>query len=267
MDQRTIPDARWINRELDIRRVATELGIQGAGTRFHCWHPENHRNGDADASVGYWSEGNRLRCFVCELAASSVLDLVIDVKRVDVGNAISWVAKLFDVPEIPARKPHEHSEHRRIDAVTDPITFLVRSHIFSRLSTPARLLAPVFAALSEKDGSSEAPRLLAISYRALMRYSGLKSPNSVSRGIEELKVIGWMRGGSERAGLVQTTAAYVVTPFASAIIELGNSLAKEEQVLIEHERQQSRLKRQTRERMFVNRVRIEPKTKLSLLGA
>ena len=251
MEQRKIPDARWINRKLDIRRVASELGVSGAGSRFHCWHPENHRNGDADASVGYWGGGNRLRCFVCDRLAIGVIDLVIDFLGVDVANAISWVAQRFEVPQIPARKPRDRPDRRRLDNLTDPITFLVRSHIFSRLSVPARLLAPVLVSLSEKNGySAEASRTIDISYRALMRYSGLKSPNAVRKGIEELKVIGWMLGGSEATGSVRTTGSYVILPFAEPMIDLGHSLAKEEQVLIEHERQQSKRRRQERERIF-----------------
>src|SRR5271154_6690054 len=98
--------------------------------------------------------------------------------------------------------------------ITEPITYLVRSHIYSRLSMPARLLAPVLVSLSdlsERHGYSvEAPRSIEISYRALMRYSGLKSPNAVRKGIEELRVIGWMRGRSEAKGLVRTTGSYVI---------------------------------------------------------
>src|ERR1700681_2184528 len=98
---RSIPDVKWINRELDIRRVAFERGVRGSGSRFHCWHPENHSNGDADPSVRYWREGNRLRCFVCDRPAIGVIDLVLDILGGDCAIAISWVAQRFEVPTIP----------------------------------------------------------------------------------------------------------------------------------------------------------------------
>jgi len=41
-----IPDARWINRHIDVREVAKLLGIRCNGTHFHCWNPDNHRNCD-----------------------------------------------------------------------------------------------------------------------------------------------------------------------------------------------------------------------------
>jgi hypothetical protein len=180
---------------------------------------------------------------------------VMDILGVDCANAISWVEQRFEVPLIPARKPHERAEHRRLEGVIDPITLLVRSHVFSRLSMPARLIAPVLVGLSEKNAHfAEADRTIDISYRALMRYSGLKSPNAVSKGIEELKVIGWMRGGSDAAGLVRATGSYVLSPFADPLLELGHVLAKEEQMLIVHERQQSKRRRQERERIFRGRT-------------
>src|SRR4051812_19166456 len=105
MVQRMIPDARWINRELDIRRVASALGIQGrTNNRFHCWIPQNHRNGDADPSVRYWAKGNRLRCFVCERRPIGVIDLVMDFQKTEFNSAVGWIAAHFDVHEIPARK-------------------------------------------------------------------------------------------------------------------------------------------------------------------
>jgi hypothetical protein len=207
--------------------------------------------------VGHWHEGNRLRCFVCDRPAIGVIDLVMDVRGVDFGKAISWVAGRFDVPLIPARKPHERREQRtRLDGVIDPITFLVRSHIFSRLSTPSRLLAPVLVGLSGRnEHSADTPRRVAVSYRALMRYSGLKSPNAVRKAIEELTVIGWMRGASDRAGLVRVTGSYVIVPFARPVVELGHALAKEEQLVIAHEREQARRRREERERAFRTRAR------------
>ena len=244
-----IPDARRINRELDIRRVAAALEIRCSGSRFRCWHPEKHRNGDANPSVGYWAAANRLKCFVCGKPAIGVIDLVMDARNLDFVDAVAWIASRFDVPRMPVRKP-DRGERRYLQGVTHPIDYLVRAHIFRQLSPPAQAIATAMVAFSDHAGIADAPRHVTISYRALMRYTGIRSPNSVSKAIDELEMIGWLRPHTLRAGLLKTTGVYIVTPFSQSILELGHRLAKEEQMAIEYERTAAERRRVQRQEVF-----------------
>ena len=246
----TIPDARRINRELDIRRVAEALEIRHSGSRFHCWHPENHRNGDANPSVGYWQDENRLKCFVCGRPPIRVIDLVMDIQDTDFGGAIAWIESRFDVPRIPVRKPTGSGERRYLDGITHPIDYLVRSHIYSRLSPPAQAVATAMVAFRDHEGQSGAPWTAKISYRALMRYTGIRSPRSVSKALSELEMIGWLQRRGQRVGLLRTTNAYTVTPFSESIKELGHKLAQEEQLAIEYERAAAERRRVQRQKTF-----------------
>jgi hypothetical protein len=268
MVQRMIPDARWINRALDIRLVAHALGIQGrTDDRFHCWNPQNHRNGDADPSVRYWKAGNRLRCFVCDRRAVGVIDLVMEVQNTDFNSAVGWIAGQFAVQEIPARKRQERAERRRLDGITHPIDYLIRSHIFSRLSAPTQAIAPTLAAFSDKpEGISDSPRTLTISYAALVRYSGLRSPNAVSKALRELEIIGWLQIKGSGRGPLRSTAVYNLTPFAESVVNLGHALAEEEQMEIAYERGVAKVRKADREKAFRERTaaRIPRDTKLPL---
>ncbi len=230
-----IPDARQINRDLDIRLVAAALEIRRSGSRFHCWRPENHRNGDADPSVGYWAAANRLKCFVCGRPAIGVIDLVMDARDMDFVSAIVWIESRFDIPWMPVRKP-DRGERRYLDAITHPIDYLVRSHIFGQLSPPAQSVATTVVAFGDHNGPAHAPWTVTISYRALMRYTGIRSPSSVRKALCELEMIGWLRAHTRRTGLLKATGAYVITPFGDAIVELGHKLARDEHMAIEYER-------------------------------
>jgi hypothetical protein len=246
-----LPDARRINREIDIRDVAAALDIRRSRLRFHCWHPENHSHGDADPSVGYWEQENRLKCFVCDKPAIGVIGLVMDVLNLDFKGAIAWIDSRFEVPRMLRRKKIERAERRNLDGVLHPIDYLVRSHIFSKLSAPTQAIAAAMIAFSEKTGAlAESTRMVTISYRALQRYSGLRSPNAVCNAVRELEMIGWLQASTQRAGLQNTTAIYSITPFSESVVALGHALAKEEQMAIEYERAASKQRRVERERAF-----------------
>jgi hypothetical protein len=253
MARGNIPDARRINGKLDIRKVAAALEIRRSGNAFHCWKPENHAHGDADPSVRYWRGGNRLRCFVCDRTFGPV-DLAIDLLRMRFVDAVRWIAEKFEVPHIPARKKSE----RRIVAPgsvlagEDPITFLVRSHVFSQLSAPTRSVAPVLLSFSDYEREmGQGPRPVKISYRALGQYSGLKSPNAIRKAIEELEVIGWLEVERQpREGLVYATGRYRLTPYSQDLIALGNTLADQKRQIIQYERAVARERKEERQRMF-----------------
>jgi hypothetical protein len=253
MDQRTIPDARWINQKLDIRAVAERLGIRTSRGKFHCWRPENHTNGDADPSVAFWEPANRLKCFVCPLNAIGPINLVMEYLQVDFRRAVDWIDENFPVERIPARKPTEREKVRLpVGRGESPMDFFVRSHIYSKLSPASRQLAPALLAFTDPEqGSTYAPRKLTASYLAMMRYSGLRSPNAIKKALEELRIIGWLHPVPNKLnGLVKNVGSYSLTPYSEAVRELANALAIEERQAIEYEKAWAQQRRVERQREF-----------------
>ena len=247
----TLPNARWVNQNIDVRKVADALQIRRTGKRWHCWNPDNHRNGDKDPSVAHWQAGNRLKCFVCDLPASGPINLAMRVLGIEFKPALLWISARFPgVPLVPTRKPTDKSEPCRLDGILDPITYLVRSHIYAKLAPSTRSVAAALLSFCECENSVYAGT---VSYVALMRYSGVKSSASVRKAIEELEVIGWLNATSERTGLTKTTSRYVLTPFSDQVRQIGNSLAIEEQSAIQYERECAKIRKMDRDNLFRER--------------
>jgi hypothetical protein len=247
----TIPDARWVNRYIDVREVARLLEIRATGRKYHCWNPANHRNGDRDESVGFWQSGNRLKCFVCDFPASGPIDLVIRVLGGDIRSALAWLTERFPgIPCIPARRAAEKPQPRYLNGSMDPLRYLAATMIQPRLAACTILVANALLLLCEPGATVESPRTGSISYKALARYSGVSSNASIHKAIEELRLIGWLQYGSARTGLTRTLNEYVLTPFSEEVRRIGDDIAREERAEIEWERAASKAKKAERDRQY-----------------
>ena len=176
-----VPDLKFINGRIPIREVAEKLGL-GIGTNrnIRCWRPEAHQNGDRTASVGIHKATNAVKCFGCGIGPLGVTDFVMSVLGMtNPGEAARWIAERFDVPELP-RGRHLVEPTRRIFQFgrESEIGLLVHSSLWAHLSPTARAIVPVMLEFGEQVSGSES-RTLQISYRALVRYSGVKSPNAL----------------------------------------------------------------------------------------
>jgi len=234
-----IPDLKWVNRYLAIEEVSRKLNLRfGEHGKLHCWHPERHQHGDRTPSVGVWRRQNKVKCFGCQTRLIGPVDLVMDVLQIGLPDATSWIAANFQVPQIPKGK-HLREPHRHIFPVgcESPMELLVRSGLWARLAPPTQRLVPVLLGLAEPGAGDRLT--LRISYRALMRYSGIRSFNSVSSSLEELRELGWLQAVPQARSnpLVRDAATYVLTPSSDAIVELANATAAETRLEIELERE------------------------------
>jgi hypothetical protein len=246
-----IPDLRFINRRIAITDIARALDLRlGDNGNIHCWRPECHHNGDRTASVGFRKANNTVKCFGCGTGPLSVTDLVmvvLDIKNP--GDAALWVAARFDVPEISSGK-HVVESERRIFRYSreSEIGVLIRSGLWPLLSVAARSLAPVLLEFAEPR-----TRSVTISFLAMMRYSGVASPNAISAALRELEQIHWLSIVAGRrepgSGPVRTTSTYVLTPRSDELMDLANANCKQMREEIEIQRQiraEARAKRRTR---------------------
>lgn len=230
-----IPDIRFINRKIPIADVARALELRIASSgNIHCWRPALHQHGDRTASVGIWKSFNKLKCFGCGIGPLSVIDFVmavLDLKKP--GEAARWVAERFEVPEIQ-RGQHIVEPERRIFQIEylSDIGLLVNSGLWARLSAAARAMVPVFLEFAEREAGKQT-RSVTISYLALMRYSGVASPNAISAALRELEQIHWLAkfdgGRKPGSGPVRATSTYLLTPRSDELMELANANFKQMQ--------------------------------------
>jgi hypothetical protein len=180
------PDLEYIRTTVSIVAVAKELGLNVNGYRAHCWRTENHRNADANPSLGFQKKTNRGMCFVCDPHTWSTIDLVMLYLDCDLRAAISWITARFPVPALPLGSHIKKREawfprfHSGVDESV--VTLLVRSGIWSELTHAERSILPPLVTFAERDtGIAE------ISYRGLMRYSGVGSPATIAAAMRRFE--------------------------------------------------------------------------------
>jgi hypothetical protein len=113
------------------------------------------------------------------------LNLVIDVKGLNAGSAARWIAERFQVPAVP-----KHAPARRTLRVPTTVGIggalkpLVVSGLYAQMSKAAKNVAVVLAELCNKDQALPIYDVR-VSYRGILRYSGMKSQNAVRKGLRE----------------------------------------------------------------------------------
>jgi hypothetical protein len=246
----SIPDFTWINRNLPIEDVARRLDLQFAeGHKLHCWHPERHKYGDRTASAAIWIKPNKIKCFGCENLVG-VVDLVVDVLGVDFAGAARWLDANFDVPHIPKGRHLERAAaiHPYMVGHEQPIELLIKSGLWATLSAQTQRVAPVLIALAERKEQNTFE--VRISYRTMMRYSGVRSENSIRRALTALAEIGWLsaspRAEQRNDGILRDVGRYVLTPYSDQVCELANAVHAQMRKEIEQEREVRRQKRAAR---------------------
>jgi len=245
-----VPNARYIRERVPIADVARVLDLEVFDDgMIRCWHSERHQHGDRTPSVGIWKKLNRVKCFgnACVDKPLGPIDLVMDVRACDAGEAIRWIAQHFDVPRIPKGKHLvEPKDERARYGQERPLELLVKSGLFARLSVPACQLAVAFVELAPESQRDE-QWAKQISYRGLAQYSGVRSDASIAKGLAELQGFGWLRRdrGKTRSGEgpIRDATTYIVTPFSDTVLELANATAADLRAAIEEERNLRRERR------------------------
>jgi hypothetical protein len=187
----SIPDFQYIRKRVSIIAIARELGLGVEGYRAHCWRTESHRNGDRDPSIGFRKKHNTGRCFICDPHTWSNIDLVMLVRDCELREAISWITDRFPVPSIPkgshVKKREAWSPRYRASDTNSVVGTLIRSGLWCMLSHAERSILPVLSEFADRDTG-----LAEISYRGLMKYSGVGSQATIAgalRHFEQMKFL------------------------------------------------------------------------------
>ena len=215
----------WIKKHVPILGVARVLGLQIRHRKARCWRVENHRHGDADPSLSFIAKHNRCRCFVCDMKGGhSNLDLVMGVLDCDFGAAVLWIAERFPVPNVRAGRPAgstlPSAMPYRVGVHGSEWEIIVRSGMWGMLSAAERSILLTLDEWRDVDTG-----LTRLSYRAIMRYSGVAKPGNVSSAIKELKRIHALQSvPGLRCGLVRECSTYRVTLTDPKFLEICNEI-------------------------------------------
>ena len=187
-----IPDLDYIKRTISIFEVAAKLDLKIVGKMVHCWRPKNHQHGDRTASVGLHSRRNVARCFVCDMHALSSVDLVMSVRGIDFQAALQWITSQFEVPPAPKGKHIHHrerfSERFRIGTSGWSLETLIRSGLWAALTPAQRSIVPVLQTFVDSETCA-----VTISYRGIMRYSGVRSQSTVAVALKRFQRLHFLR--------------------------------------------------------------------------
>ncbi len=239
-----LPDCEYIRKSVPIRDVARELGLRVAGNMVHCWRPDRHEHADRTASVGLDQRRNRAKCFVCDARALSPIDLVMRVRNTDLRGALRWITSRYDIPPAPKGRhlntTARWSDRFRIGASGFQLEGLVRSGIWASLSPAQCKIIPVLFAFS--DGSTGR---VTISYRGLMRYSGVQSQSTISSALKRFRSQGFLRIEPRiDAEGFRDCNTYVLCLNDPAFVELANNTYQLQEEVICQERKLRKIERQ-----------------------
>ena len=242
------PDVAWIKKNVPVLEVAKALGLRIRHRRAKCWRPENHTHGDAEPSLHFHERKNRVRCFVCDMRGGhSNVDLVMGVLDLTFGEAVRWIAERFPVPNVKVGRPvgsrAAQAAPYRVGVHGSAWEVIIRSGMWGALSAAERSILMVLDYF--KDSETGITRM---SYRAIMRYSGVAKMANVSSAIKEFRKMHAAQAiPGPRIGVTRECSSYRVTLDDPKFLDLCNGVcrANREQVAQERDYRQSlRAKRQ-----------------------
>lgn len=250
----SLPDLAWIRRNVPIQDVARDLDLRVIHNRARCWRAENHANADQDPSIRFLCRSNRARCFVCDLRGGfSNIDLVIGVLGCDLPTAVAWICERFVVPEAkPGRPVGSRSKLQpqiRIGVSGSDLETFVRSGLLRELPSPEVRILLVLHFFRDPDTG-----LTVMSYRALMRYAGVRSSHSVSKALSHLgRIRALQKHRAPRWGITRDCSSYRVTLEDPKLRDLCNETFRKMRDEGEHERAYRRELRAAREKQAAER--------------
>jgi len=214
-----------MKKHVSILAIARALGLTIRRGKAKCWRTENHRHGDVDPSLSFFEKRNRCRCFVCDMRGGhSNVDLVMAILGCDLGSAILWIAERFTVPNVKVGRPSGR-------AVNSPVPYrvgvhgsewevIVRSGFWGAMTAAERSILVVLDYFKDPETA-----LTRISYRAIMRYSGVGKTGNVSDAIKKLTRIHALQilSGS-RIGVTRECSTYRLTLTDPTFLKICNEI-------------------------------------------
>jgi len=128
-------------------------------------------------------------------------------------QAAHWIADQFVELEIP-----KLSRSAGPFGSESAIGILMRSGLWASLPASTRCIASVLAEFADRTTLT-----VALSYQALIRFSGVESRNAIAAALRKLESMGWLKittGARERGSVVQKVSTYRLTPQSDQLLQL-----------------------------------------------
>jgi|SRR5208283_1207836 len=217
------PDVSWIKKHVPVLAVGRALGLHIRHRRAKCWRPENHTHADAEPSLHFYERRNRVRCFVCDMRGGhSCVDLVIGTLGIDFAQAVRWIAERFSVPNVKVGRPAGNAlaspAPYRVGVHGSEWEVIVRSGIWGAMTAADRSILVVLDYFKDPETG-----LTRLSYRAIMRYSGVGKTGNVSgaiKGLARMRALQVLSGS--RVGVTRECSTYRVTLTDPKFLEICN---------------------------------------------
>jgi len=129
-----------------------------------------------------------------------------------------------------------------------PIELLIKSGLWANLSPPTQRIVPVLLCFAE-GGNEPGTLEVRISYRAIQRYSGVSSFETISTALQQLTELEWLKKlpqANTGTTVLRDVNIYVLTPYSDAVMEMANSMAAAFRAMVEQERELRRQQRSAR---------------------
>jgi hypothetical protein len=250
-----LPDFKSINR-IPIIDVAIKLGVEVVmGGALLCPRPDIHDKSRPALLTPL--PNNKIKCDACGTGPLTVVDLLMHVGDFsDPLVAVRYFAPelaSYQVPTIPKGSHLKNPQGLPVPpACDDPLRLLVVSGVWATLSETTQRLMPVFLALTDWRAENPKPEF-ELSYRAMTRFSGVKSPNAINESLDNLTSIGWMeriaqspRGKSP----IKDTAWYRLTPLSDRVRAAADANAPKFAKAIKDEKAVRKQEREDRKRQL-----------------
>lgn len=243
------PDISWIKSNVPILGIARALGLRIRRGKAQCWRTGNHRHGDTDPSLRFFEKRNRCRCFVCDMKGGhSNVDLVLHVLGVDLGSAVQWIAERFPVPNTKIGRPvgnaPAHPMPYRAGVHGSEWEVIVRSGMWGAMTAAERSILVTLDQFKDPDSG-----VTKLSYRAIMRYSGVSKMANVSSAIKELRKMHVLQVScGQRIGVTRECSAYRVTINEPKFLDLCNGVFISARAEVAQEREYRNSQKRERER-------------------
>jgi hypothetical protein len=152
----------------------------------------------------------------------SNIDLVMGVLDYDLGSAVLWIADRFRVPNVKVGRPTGNTLASpvpyRVGVRGSDWEVIVRSGAWGAMTPAERSILVVLDYFKDCETG-----LTRMSYRAIMRYSGVAKLGNVSSAIKELRRIHALQSvPGLRCGLVRECSTYRVTLTDPKFLEICN---------------------------------------------
>jgi hypothetical protein len=169
---------------IPLATLLERLSVKRRGKRYHCPFHD-----DKNPSASIYLKKNLFHCFTCAKSWSAI-DLVVEILRLQVYDAITWIGQAFCLPIRSSQI--RHINKGRHDYKMERVVIGKDAPLFEQFTQSVGYadLSPVAAKLGAWLLGNMQDSVVSITHRQLQAGTGIKHRGTITRAIQELRDIG-----------------------------------------------------------------------------